>query len=145
MRGPWRRPQRGEEEPPPAQTGDGTLVVATQGGDPRAFGLLYDRYQDLVLRCGIPRGAHPSMVEAPLHHGGSGLRRVDELEGRGIDPLDGRQENDVQDRLKARQAQAICRLELGVVDGLDARPHDLRRVGAHIHHERNDGNRLCLP
>ena len=26
-----------------------------------------------------------------------------------------------------------------MVDGLDARPHDLRRVGAHIHHERNDG------
>jgi RNA polymerase sigma-70 factor (ECF subfamily) len=50
MRGPWHRPRREEDELPPATAGDDVLVAAAQRGDARAFALLFDRYQDLVLR-----------------------------------------------------------------------------------------------
>jgi RNA polymerase sigma-70 factor (ECF subfamily) len=49
MRGTLQRPRGGEGEPAADGT-DELLVAAAQRGDPRAFALLYDRYQDRVLR-----------------------------------------------------------------------------------------------
>jgi RNA polymerase sigma-70 factor (ECF subfamily) len=49
MQGTLRRPRGGEGEPA-ADAADELLVAAAQRGDPRAFALLYDRYQDPVLR-----------------------------------------------------------------------------------------------
>ena len=107
-----------------------------------------DRHDDVDLEAAVGVGLHEiggggQLLGRDLRGDRRGEHQQHELARQGrIDALHRRQQHDVDDGLQAREAEAVGRLELGTLDRLDAGPHDLRRVGAHVHDQRDHGRDL---